>query len=161
MSTHALYPGSFDPITSGHLDIFRRSARLFDRLTIAVVHNVEKKGLFSHEERVALIAAEVADLPNVAVTSFTGLLVDFVTENGVGALVKGLRGAADLEGETVYAHWNRHLAGVETVWLPAAPELSFVSSSMVKQVASLGGDVDAFVPAGVAAALKAKFGNTP
>lgn len=148
--TTAVYPGSFDPPTLGHLDVLERAAGLFDRVVVAVLVNPDKRGLFSVDERLELLRAATAAWPTVTVDSFSGLLVDFCTARGIGAVVKGLRSAADYEYEQPMALMNHRLAGVETVYLTARPEFSFVSSSLVKQVAALGGDISAFVPAPVA-----------
>lgn len=151
--THVLVPGSFDPPTLGHLDMIATAARLFDAVTVAVVVNPVKAGLFSVPDRLNLLRAVTAEYQGVAVDSFDGLLVDYCADHGVDAIVKGVRGAADAEYETTMAQMNRHLTGVATVFVPTAPEHAFVSSSLVKQVALLGGDVSDLVPAAVAEAL--------
>lgn len=154
----AVCPGSFDPITYGHLDVIGRAARLFDRVIVAVFHNPGKQPLFTVEERVELVREAVAEWPNVAVDIGDGLLARYALLNEVRAVVKGLRSGADFDYEAPMAHMNGRLApDVETVFLAARPEFSFISSSLVKEVASHGGDVGAFVPPHVEAALKRKF----
>ena len=163
----AVYPGSFDPITFGHLDIAARAASLFDELHIVVVHNPSKTPFFSSEERVRLIEASFNEAARfgkafpstskvVVSTMDSGLLVDYCKKVGANVLIKGVRNNADLEYELPMARVNRDLAGVETVFLPADPSQGFVSSSLVKQVAELGGSVDKYVPSAVVKALKAK-----
>lgn len=158
--TTAVYPGSFDPPTLGHLDVVRRAAELFDEVVVAVLVNPDKSGLFTVPERLELLKEGTAEWPGVSVDSFTGLLVDYCAARGIGAIVKGLRAVSDFDYELQMAHMNRSLTGVETVFLPAATEFSFVSSSLVKQVASYGGDVAAYVPDGVAAALARRVGRS-
>jgi pantetheine-phosphate adenylyltransferase len=153
----ACCPGSFDPMTNGHLDIFRRAARIFDELVITVVVNPNKQGMFSIDERIALIEENVADLPGVTVDRWTGLLVDYVKEQGVACILKGLRNSTDFDYELPMAGMNMHLTGVETAFLTTAPEFSYVSSSLVKEVAKLGGDVAALIPPNVQTALAAKL----
>jgi pantetheine-phosphate adenylyltransferase len=145
--SRAVCPGSFDPVTLGHLDIVRRAAGLFDDVVVAVGVNVSKSRLFSAEERLAMFEQGVADLPNVRVEGFTGLITTYCREIGAGAIVKGLRSGTDFDYELQMAQMNRHLTGVETVFVPADPAYGFVSSSLVKEVASYGGDVSALVPA--------------
>lgn len=142
----AVCPGSYDPVTKGHLDIVRRAAGLFDEVIVAAGVNVSKSRFFSPEERLGMLETATADLPNVRVAGFTGLLTDFCRDNEVHAIVKGLRGSGDFEYELPMAQMNAHLADVETVFIAADPAYSFVSSSLVKEVASFGGDVGAFVP---------------
>jgi pantetheine-phosphate adenylyltransferase len=166
----AVYPGSFDPITFGHLDIAARAASLFDELHIVVVHNPAKTPFFSSEDRVSLIEASFSEAARfgkafpsskqakvVVSTMDSGLLVDYCKKVGASVLIKGVRNNADLEYELPMARVNRDLAGVETVFLPADPSQGFVSSSLVKQVAELGGSVDKYVPSAVVKALKAKL----
>ncbi|MBS4101709.1 pantetheine-phosphate adenylyltransferase [Tsukamurella paurometabola] len=153
----ACCPGSFDPMTNGHLDIFRRAARIFDELVITVVVNPNKQGMFSIDERIALIEENVADLPGVTVDRWTGLLVDYAKEQGVACILKGLRNSTDFDYELPMAGMNMHLTGVETAFLTTAPEFSYVSSSLVKEVAKLGGDVSALIPPNVQTALSAKL----
>lgn len=157
----AIYPGSFDPITNGHLDVIERAAGLFDRLIIAVANNSEKRPLFSPDERVHLIAESVAGLPNVEVTSFRGLLVDFAKSRGAMVVVRGLRAVTDFEYEFQMALMNRTLRDdVETVFLAAREEYTYLSSRIIKEVARLGGDVGRMVPPAVALALPAALGQS-
>ena len=149
-------PGSFDPVTNGHIDIFRRASLLFDEVVVATGTNISKSRLFSPEERLAMLEQATADLPNVRVAGFTGLIVDFCREIGAVAIVKGIRGAADYEYELPMAQMNVHLTGVETVFLPGATTNVFVSSSLIKEVSGFGGDVSTFVPAYVSEALALK-----
>ncbi|KAA1029284.1 pantetheine-phosphate adenylyltransferase [Pseudonocardia sp. EV170527-09] len=145
----AVCPGSYDPPTVGHLDVIARTAGLFDEVFVAILVNPRKEGLFSVDERVAMLTEITADLPGVRVESFQGLVVDYCRERGAGAMVKGLRGATDYDYELPMAHMNRHLTGVETLFLPGAPGQVYVSSSLVKEVARGGGDVTAFLPPSV------------
>ncbi len=145
----AACPGSFDPVTNGHLDIIGRAARLFDEVVVAVGVNQSKNRLFSPEERIEMLTDAVAPHGNVVVAGFAGLLTDFCLEHGVVAIVKGLRAAGDFDYELQMAQMNASLAPVETVFVPTSPEHSFVSSSLVKEVAGLGGDVAGLVPAAV------------
>ena len=142
----AVCPGSFDPVTLGHLDIVRRSSVLFDEVVVAIGTNVTKNRLFTADERIAMLERACADLPNVRVEGFTGLVTTFCRDRGIGAIVKGLRAASDFDYELQMAQMNSSLTGVETVFLPTSPERGFVSSSLVKEVAGFGGDVSAFVP---------------
>lgn len=155
----ALYPGAFDPITNGHLDVARRAARLFDKLIVAVYDGAPKRGaLFSTEERVALAAQAVAAEPDIMVQAYTGLTIEFARRVGARVLVRGLRIGADFEYELQLAHMYRRLSpDIEVVCLMTSAQYSFVSSSLVREVASLGGDVTEFVPAPVAAALAHKL----
>jgi pantetheine-phosphate adenylyltransferase len=158
----AIYPGSFDPITNGHLDVIERAAGLFGHLIIAVANNSEKRPLFSTDERVRLITESVAGLPNVEVTSFRGLLVDFAHSRGAMVVVRGLRAVTDFEYEFQMALMNRTLRDdVETVFLAAREEYTYLSSRIIKEVARLGGDVTRMVPPSVARALPAALGQTP
>ena len=156
--TTVLCPGSFDPVTLGHLDVIRRARSLYDEVVVAVLVNPHKTGMFSPEERVALIEAEVADLPGVSVLTFQAqLLVDVCRSIDAGAVVKGLRGETDYSYELPMAVMNRHLAGVETLFLPSDPAYAQVSSSLIKEVAKYGGDISPFVTTAVAEALRARF----
>lgn len=155
----AVCPGSYDPVTNGHLDIIRRAARIFDQLIIGVVGQSIRKHetLFTPEERVAFIEAAVTELDNVRVIAFTTLLVDFARENGAGTIVKGLRAISDFEYEFEMNQLNRKLAPeIESAYVMASPEYSFLSSTGVKELATFGGDVSDLVPPGVAAALRAR-----
>jgi pantetheine-phosphate adenylyltransferase len=153
----AVCPGSFDPVTNGHLDIVRRASSLFDEVVVAVGTNVSKKRLFTPDERIEMMRRACADLGNVRVEAFAGLVTTFCTEHDIAAIVKGLRAASDFDYELQMAQMNASLTGVETVFLPTSPDRGFVSSSLVKEVAGFGGDVSAFVPAFVHDALRAHF----
>jgi pantetheine-phosphate adenylyltransferase len=155
--TRAVCPGTFDPVTNGHLDIFRRASALFDELVVATGTNQSKSRLFDPEERLEMLRDACADLPNVTVMGFTGLIVDFCKEIGAQAIVKGLRGGNDYEYELPMAQMNAHLTGVETVFVPTTASLGYVSSSLVKEVASLGGDVAGLVPEPVLGRLTARL----
>lgn len=157
--TRAVCPGSFDPVTNGHVDIFRRAAALFDELVIATGTNISKSRLFDPEERLEMLREACADLPNVTVMGFTGLIVDFCREIDAQAIVKGLRGGNDYEYELPMAQMNAHLTGVETVFVPTTASLGYVSSSLVKEVASLGGDISGLVPPAVQARLADRLGR--
>lgn len=157
MARIAVYPGSFDPLTNGHLDIIQRSCALFDKLIVAVAHNQRKQPLFTLEERIAMVRS-VSDPAKVEVDTIDGLLVDYAHTKGASAVVRGLRAVADFEYEFQMTLMNRRLApDVETVFLMTRDDHSFVSSSLVKEVASFGGAIDEFVPASVAAQLKARI----
>jgi len=149
-------PGSFDPITNGHLDIITRAASLFDEVIVLVSVNENKRSMFSVAERVTLIEEAVAGLANVRAGSHHGLLVDFCVRNGVGAIVKGLRAVSDFDVELQMAQMNGSLADVDTVFIPTSAEYSFLASSLVKDVALHGGEVSGLVPANVLLALKAR-----
>ncbi|WP_330182380.1 pantetheine-phosphate adenylyltransferase [Nocardia sp. NBC_01503] len=153
----ALCPGSFDPVTNGHLDVFERAAEQFDEVIVTVVVNPNKKGMFTVEERMELIREVTAHLPNVRVESWRGLLVDFAKEQGVSAIVKGLRDATDLGYEMQMAQMNRKLTGVDTYFIATDPEYGFVSSSLVKEVAAYGGDISDLLPPAVHKALIARI----
>jgi pantetheine-phosphate adenylyltransferase len=155
MASIAVYPGSFDPITFGHIDIAARAAKLFDRVHVLVVHNPNKDPRFTATERVELVKAALADVKgNFDVNSLeSGLLVDYCKMVHARALVKGIRTTVDIDYELPMAQVNRDLSGIETILIPADPMHGFVSSSLVRQVATLGGDVSKYVPAVVAAAL--------
>ncbi|WP_040158833.1 pantetheine-phosphate adenylyltransferase [Mobilicoccus massiliensis] len=156
--TRCVCPGSFDPVTLGHLDIVRRARSLYDEVVVAVLVNPNKSGLFTPAERVALIEGEVGDLDGVSVLTFEAqLLVDVCRSTAAGAIVKGLRGETDYSYELPMAVMNRHLAGIETLFLPSDPEFAQVSSSLIKEVARYGGDVSRFVPPAVDEALTARF----
>ena len=157
MTLTALCPGMFDPVTNGHLDIVHRAAALFDRVVVAVVENPTKEPLFGTEERVAMLEEAVAGLPGVEVSSFAGLLVDYARERGVDVIVKGLRAVSDFDYELQMAQMNRHLSRIETYFVPTSPRWSYLSSSLVKQVAKYGGDVSGMVPEHVARSLKERF----
>lgn len=157
MSITAVYPGTFDPITCGHYDLIQRAARFYDRLVIAVADNRNKSSLFTLEERVALAKEVTAELPNVEVVGFSGLLVDFVKELNGHVLLRGLRAVSDFEYEFQLASMNRKLAPeVETMFMTPAEQYAFISSSLVREISALGGDVSEFVHPVVGKALKAK-----
>lgn len=146
----AVCPGSFDPVTNGHLDIIGRAATLFDEVVVAVGVNTSKSRLFTAEERMAMLTEVCADLTNVSVAGFSGLLTDFCVEHDIHAIVKGLRAVSDFDYELQMAQMNSSLVdGLETVFVPTSPEYSFLASSLVKEVAAFGGDVSALVPASV------------
>ncbi|WP_053658320.1 pantetheine-phosphate adenylyltransferase [Streptomyces sp. MMG1121] len=153
----AVCPGSFDPITNGHLDIIARASRLYDEVYVAVMINQAKKGLFEIEERIELIREVTADCANVRVEAFHGLLVDFCKQRDIPAIVKGLRAVSDFDYELQMAQMNNGLTGVETLFVPTNPAYSFLSSSLVKEVAAWGGDVSHLVPAPVLAALNKRL----
>ncbi len=153
--TRAVCPGSFDPVTHGHLDIIRRTAALADEVVVAVGDNVAKNALFTPPERVVMLETACAELPNVSVTLFRGLLVRFCADQGIDLISKGVR-AADFAYELQMAQMNRRLTGVDTVLLPTDPQWAFVSSSLVREVATLGGDVSEFVPPAVAEQISAQ-----
>ena len=146
MTVRAVYPGSFDPVHNGHLDVVRRAAARLDGVTVAVLRNVAKASVFDLDERVKLLTEVTADLPNVEIEPFEGLLVDFCNERGVGLIVKGLRAVSDFDYELQMAQMNSRLGDVETLFLTTSPVYSFISSSLVKEVARFGGDVSDFVP---------------
>jgi pantetheine-phosphate adenylyltransferase len=154
----ALIPGSFDPVTNGHLDIVDRTARKFDQVLVAVATNTRKSAaLFSVEERVAMLQEVTAHLPSVQVRSFAGLLADFAVAHAVTAIVKGLRAVSDFDYELQMAQLNLRLSGVDTLFMPTAPEHSFLSATLVREVANYGGDVSSMVPPVVAQRLKERF----
>jgi pantetheine-phosphate adenylyltransferase len=154
----AVCPGSFDPVTNGHVDIVRRASRLFDEVVVAVGSNVSKNRLFTPDERIAMMRRACDDLPNVSVEGFEGLVTTFCAERDATAIVKGLRAASDFDYELQMAQMNSSLTGVETVFIPTSPDRGFVSSSLVKEVAAFGGDVSSFVPGFVHDELKARIG---
>jgi pantetheine-phosphate adenylyltransferase len=152
----AVCPGSFDPVTNGHVDVITRAAALYDELVVAVLVNPGKAGLFDLDERMAMLREAVVELPNVVVDSFSGLLVDYCRAHGIPVVVKGLRAVGDFEYELQMAQMNRELAGVETLFVPTAPQVGHLSSSLVKQIARFGGDVSSLVPKVVNERLVAK-----
>jgi pantetheine-phosphate adenylyltransferase len=153
--TRAVCPGSFDPVTHGHLDIISRTARLADEVLVAVGDNMAKNALFTPPERVAMIEEACAEWDNVSVMTFGGLLVDFCAAHGVDLISKGVR-AADFAYELQMAQMNRRLTGVDTILLPTDPQWAFVSSSLVREVATLGGDVSPFLPPAVAQQISSR-----
>lgn len=158
----AIYPGSFDPITNGHLDVLQRASGLFDELIVAVARDNAKQSLFTVEERVELLQAATEHLPNLKVMPFDGLLVDFARQQKAMALVRGLRAVSDFEFEFQLALMNRKLEpNLETMFLMPREELTYISSRLVKEISRLGGNVNQFVPPHVVAALKAKQAKAP
>ena len=154
----ALCPGSFDPVTLGHLDIIERTARHFDDVIVAVIRNPGKtQSLFSLEERQEMLREETANLPNVRIAFFKGLLVDFAREHGADAIVKGLRAVSDFDYELQMAQMNQRLSGIDTFFVSTSPQHSFLSSSLVREVARFGGDVSSMVPKTVAVRLAEMF----
>jgi len=149
----AVCPGSFDPVTNGHLDIIDRASRLYDEVIVAVLVNQSKNGMFTYEERVDMLTEVTKDYPNVRVDGFRGLLVDFCRAQGAAVVVKGLRAVSDFDYELQMAQMNIGLAGLETLFMPTNPLYSFLSSSLVKDVAKWGGDVSPHVPDVVLARL--------
>ncbi len=154
----ALIPGSFDPVTNGHLDIVERTAKKFDHVLVAVATNSRKAApLFTVEERLVMLEDVLRPLPNVRAQPLRGLLADFALEHDVTAIVKGLRAVSDFDYELQMAQLNLHLSGVDTLFMPTAPEHSFLSATLVREVASYGGDVSSMVPPVVAQRLKERF----
>jgi len=159
MGSTALCPGTFDPVTNGHLDIIGRASRRFDQLVVGVLDNPSKAPLFSVEERVAMLKAVTAGLDGVEVASFAGLLVDFAESRGIGTIVKGLRAVSDFDYELQMAQMNHRLRGVETFFMSTDPNWSYLSSSLVREVARFGGDVSTLVPEVVTERLAEKLGS--
>ncbi len=158
----AIYPGSFDPLTNGHLDVIHRATKLFDRVVVAVAKSENKNPLFSLQERVEMVARAVKHLPQVEAEGFEGLLIQYVERRSAQAIVRGLRAVSDFEFEFQLALINRKLnERIETIFMMPKDTYTFLSSRMVKEIASLGGDVSAFVPAHVRTALTAKFVPAP
>jgi pantetheine-phosphate adenylyltransferase len=155
----AVCPGSFDPVTNGHLDVIERISPLFDEIVVAVLINKNKQGLFDTDERIELLRESTKDLPNIVVDSFHGLLVDFCKAHGIQVIVKGLRAVSDFDYELQMGQMNHSLAGVETLFIPTNPLYSFLSSSLVKEVATYGGDVSGLVPEPVLTRLRARLGS--
>jgi len=155
MHTRAVYPGTFDPITNGHTDLARRASRLFDEVIIGVASSAKKQPLFTQEHRVTMVEQVLADLPNVRAIGFSGLLVDFAHKQKAQAIIRGLRAVADFEYEFQLASMNRKLSpDLETIFLTPSEQNTFISSSLVREIASLGGDISAFVDQHVALALQ-------
>jgi pantetheine-phosphate adenylyltransferase len=158
METRAVYPGSFDPVTNGHIDLIQRSATLFDKVVVAILKNAEKAPLFTVEERAEMLEEAIQDLKNVSVTSFAGLLVDFIEQIGASVIVRGIRAVSDYEYELQMALMNRRLSNkVETVFMLPAESYSFLSSKLVKEIAQLGGSIHGLVPPEVEKRLRGKF----
>jgi len=150
-------PGSFDPVTNGHLDVIERASRLYDEVTVGVLVNVSKSGLFPVEERIEMLREATAGLGNVTVDSFRGLLVDYCRERDIPVVVKGLRAVSDFDYELQMSQMNNRLTGLETLFVATNPEYSFLSSSLVKEVAKWGGDVSGLVPEPVLQRLRARL----
>lgn len=159
MTKRALYTGSFDPMTNGHLDIIVRASKMFDELVVGVIVNPGKNPLFTKEERVKMIEEITTDLPNVTVDSFCGLLADYVNKNNFNAVIRGLRATSDFEYEIQMAQMNACLfnKGIESVFLMTSPRYSFISSSMIKEVVALNGCVDGLVPELILQQIKDKY----
>jgi pantetheine-phosphate adenylyltransferase len=154
----ALCPGSFDPVTNGHLDIIERTARHFDDVIVAVIRNPQKtQSLFTLEERQAMLAEEIAHLENVRIEFFKGLLVEFAKDHGAESIVKGLRAVSDFDYELQMAQMNQQLSGIDTFFISTSPQYSFLSSSLVREVARFGGDVTGMVPPSVGTRLAERF----
>ena len=161
MSKIAVYPGGFDPITNGHLDIVRRASQMFDRVVVAVASSIDKHPLFDIDERIGMVQKAVAGLRNVRVDRMDGLLVDYVRRKRATVIVRGLRAVSDFEFEFQLALMNRKLdSRIETIFLMTKDEYTFISSRLVKEISQLGGDVSEFVPRGVKRTLDQKFGAT-
>ncbi len=156
----AVCPGSFDPVTMGHIDVFERASRMSDQVIVAVLINKKKSSLFTLEERIEMLSEATAHLPNVTVDSFYGLLVDYCKEHDVNAIVKGLRAVSDFDYEFQMAQMNYRLTQVETCFISTNPLYSYLSSSLVKEVATHGGDVSGLVPEVVLKRLEAKLSST-
>ena len=152
-------PGSFDPITFGHLDIIKRASALFDEVIIAVLVNTTKKTLFTVDERLEMIAEVTSQYPNVRVDSWSGLLVDYCETHDVKAIVKGLRAVTDFDYELQMSQINLQLKGIETLFMATAPAHSFLSSSLVKEIATFGGDVSAYLPASIITRVTERLGS--
>jgi len=159
MNTIAIYPGTFDPVTNGHTDLVQRATRLFDQVIVAIAKGGSKEPVFPLQQRVLLVQEVLADMPGVKVCSFDTLLVDFMKEQGAGVILRGLRAVSDFEYEFQLAGMNRQLSpDVETVFLTPAEHYAYISSSLVREIASLGGDVSRFVHPKVVAALASRLG---
>jgi len=160
MTNHiAIYPGTFDPITNGHIDLVHRASRLFDKVIVAIASSAEKKPVLPLEERIQLSEDALGGLNNIEVCGFSVLLVEFMKQKGATVIIRGLRAVSDFEYEFQLASMNRHLDDqIETVFLTPAEQYSYISSSLVREIARLGGDVSPFVPANVVAALKKQLG---
>jgi pantetheine-phosphate adenylyltransferase len=158
MGSRAMYPGTFDPITNGHNDLVRRACRIFDKVVVSIAANPNKTPLFSLDQRVELARTVLADVPNVEVSGYAGLTVDFARKNGLNVIVRGLRAVSDFEFEFQLSTMNRHLSDqVESVFLTPTEQFNFISSTLIREIASLGGDIREFVHPVVASALREKF----
>lgn len=153
---HAVCPGSFDPVTNGHLDVFARASAMYDKVTVALLANSSKVSLFTIEERVDMLKASCSEYGNIDVTSFSGLLVDFCTQHGISVIVKGLRAVSDFDYELQMAQMNYRLAKIETAFIATNPEYGYLSSSLIKEISRHGGDVKGLVPDNVLAALSSR-----
>lgn len=157
MSVGAMYPGTFDPITNGHVDLARRAAKLFDKVVVAVAASPHKVPMFTLEERIALARQALGNTPNITVDGYQGLTVEYVRDHGLKAIIRGLRAVSDFEYEFALAAMNRHLrTEVETIFLTPAEEYTFISSTFVREISALGGDISPFVPRVVVEALNRK-----
>ena len=158
MGSRAMYPGTFDPFTNGHNDLVRRASRIFDKVVVAIAANPNKAPLFPLEKRIELAKTVVSDVPNVDVMGYTGLTVDFARKHDLNVMMRGLRAVSDFEFEFQLATMSRHLTDqVETVFLTPTEQFNFISSTLIREIASLGGNISEFVHPAVAAALKARF----
>ena len=157
MGLIALCPGTFDPVTNGHIDIIQRASRGFERVVVAVLENPAKTPLFGTEHRVAMLKEAVSDMENVEVDSFSGLLVDYASSRGIRIIVKGIRAVTDFDFELQMAQMNHRMTGVETFFVPTSPQWSYLSSSLIKEVVRFGGDVSGLVPAVVKDRLEEKL----
>jgi pantetheine-phosphate adenylyltransferase len=155
----ALCPGSFDPVTNGHIDIIGRTANLYDEVVVAIFVNQSKSSLFSVDERMAMLSEVTAEYPNVTIDTFEGLVVDYCRVHDIPVIVKGLRAVSDFDYELQMAQMNRGLAGIDTLFMPTNPEYSFLASSLVKEIAKWGGDVSSLVPPNVLKRLKERTGS--
>lgn len=153
---HAVCPGSFDPVTNGHIDVFARASVMYDKVTVALLANSSKTSLFSIEERVEMLKVSCQNYSNIEVTSFSGLLVDFCKQQGISVIVKGLRAVSDFDYELQMAQMNYRLAKVETAFIATNPEFGYLSSSLIKEISKHGGDVKGLVPDNVLAALTSR-----
>ena len=158
MSSRAMYPGTFDPFTNGHNDLVRRASRIFDKVVVAIAANPNKAPLFPLEKRIELVKTVIADVPNVEVMGYTGLTVDFARQHDLNVMMRGLRAVSDFEFEFQLATMSRHLSEqVDTVFLTPTEQFNFISSTLIREIASLGGNVSEFVHPAVAEALRARF----
>tara|TARA_B100001013_G_scaffold319918_1_gene229064 strand:+ start:712 stop:1200 length:489 start_codon:yes stop_codon:yes gene_type:complete len=158
--SHAIYPGSFDPPTRGHIDLIERGARVFDKLTVAVAHNTDKEPIFSSDERIEIVKELTSELPNVEVVSFKGMTVEFAKNIGCSVMLRGIRTMADFEYESQLAYTNQALAPeLETVFMPSQQDLAFISSRWIKEAAFFGADLSPFVPESVEKMLKERLGQ--
>ena len=156
-----LYPGSFDPVTNGHMDVIRRAAKIFDRVVVGVLHNPDKRGLFSVDQRVEMLKKACADIPQAEVIAYGGLLADLTREKNIRVVIRGVRGTGELESETAMARINGQLdPGLETLFLPASPGCGEISASMVRQLAQFGADLKPYVPRAVLRDIRKMYAET-